>query len=155
MPLHANLIELSFKHFNRCGTSSLINLKYNLLICFYSRSKVLKCIIYTDKLPEAQGEKKLYKGVVLKRLKPHSHEVEWIPWYLLRIFYDAGITDWCVQCLSLFIRRRPRVRELRGHLYAAVAPRRHWSLPVQCLRTLPQDERTKQAAHQAQEAVGK
>lgn len=46
------------------------------------------------------------------------------------------------------------MRELRGHLDAVVAQGRHGTLPLQCLRTLPQDERTEQAAHQTKEATG-
>ncbi len=38
--------------------------------------------------------------------------------------------------------------ELWRHVYPAVAPRRHGPLPVQRLRSLPQNERTKPAPHQ-------
>lgn len=46
------------------------------------------------------------------------------------------------------------MRQLRGHEYAALAARRHRPLPLQRVRTLLQDERTEQTAHQAQAKTG-
>lgn len=46
------------------------------------------------------------------------------------------------------------MRELRRDQHAAVATRRHRSLLVQCLRTLPQDEWHESAADQAEQKTG-
>ncbi|GFX31774.1 hypothetical protein TNCV_171071 [Trichonephila clavipes] len=51
----------------------------------------------------------------------------------------------------LRVERRARVRELRRHLYAPVEARRDGPLPLQRLRTLQQDERHEQAAHETPE----
>ena len=57
-------------------------------------------------------------------------------------------------CFDLF--GRSRMRQLRIHIDAAVAARWHRSLPVQRLRTLPQDEQRHQsAAPQTAQAIGK
>ena len=45
------------------------------------------------------------------------------------------------------------MRQLRVDLDAAVAPRRHWTLPVQRVRTLRPHERTEQTASQAAKAT--
>jgi hypothetical protein len=47
------------------------------------------------------------------------------------------------------------VRQLRCDEHAAVATRRNRTLPLQCVRTLLQDEWTEQAAHQTQKKTGK
>lgn len=47
------------------------------------------------------------------------------------------------------------MRQLRIHVNAAVAQGRNWALPVQCLWSLPQDERHQQATHQTTETTGK
>lgn len=47
------------------------------------------------------------------------------------------------------------MRELRRDQHATVASRRHRTLPLQRLRTLLQDERTEQAAHQTETKTGK
>uniref|UniRef100_A0A1I8I6K8 Uncharacterized protein n=1 Tax=Macrostomum lignano TaxID=282301 RepID=A0A1I8I6K8_9PLAT len=47
--------------------------------------------------------------------------------------------------------RRSRVRQLRRHQHAVVAPRWRRSLPVQRVRPLPEDERQRQTAGEAQE----
>lgn len=46
------------------------------------------------------------------------------------------------------------VRELRRHQHSSLAEGRHGTLPLQCLRPLLQDERTKQAADQAKTKIG-
>ena len=46
------------------------------------------------------------------------------------------------------------MRQLRGPVHTAVAPGRHRPLPVQRLRSLPQDERRQPAPHAAAEAPG-
>lgn len=50
--------------------------------------------------------------------------------------------------------RGPWVRELRCHVHPSVAAGRDGPLPVQRLRTLPQDERPEPAPHQAQTETG-
>lgn len=50
--------------------------------------------------------------------------------------------------------RGPWVRELRRHVHPSVAAGRDGPLPVQRLRTLPQDERPEPAPHQAQTETG-
>lgn len=49
-------------------------------------------------------------------------------------------------------RGRPGVRELRGHVHAALEEGWHRALPVQRLRALPQNERHQPAAQAAEEA---
>lgn len=56
---------------------------------------------------------------------------------------------------GLAVRRRSGVRELRCHLHAAVAPRRHRTLSVQCMWSVPQDERHEPAAGQARQEIGR
>lgn len=46
------------------------------------------------------------------------------------------------------------VRELRGYQHSSLAEGRHRALPLQRLRPLLQDERTKQAADQAKTKIG-
>lgn len=46
------------------------------------------------------------------------------------------------------------MRELWGDINAPLASRRHRPLPVQCLWSLLQDERTKQTFNQAQATTG-
>lgn len=53
------------------------------------------------------------------------------------------------------IRRGSRMRELRRDIDAALAKGWHWPLSLQRMRTLSQDERHEQAAHQALETPGK
>ncbi len=53
------------------------------------------------------------------------------------------------------LRRGSRVRELRRHLDAALAQGRHRALPVQRLRTLPQDERHEQTTGKAVKEISK
>lgn len=48
---------------------------------------------------------------------------------------------------------RERMCQLRGYLDAPVAPRRHWSLPLQCMRVIQQNERHEQASVAAAEAT--
>ena len=55
---------------------------------------------------------------------------------------------------QVLIFRGSRVRELWRHVYATVAEGRERPLPVQRLRPLLQDERPKQAPHQAQAEIG-
>lgn len=50
--------------------------------------------------------------------------------------------------------RGPRVCKLWSHLYASVETWQHRTLPVQCLRTVPQDERPEQTTHQTQTQAG-
>lgn len=50
--------------------------------------------------------------------------------------------------------RGPRVRKLRCHIDAPLAAGRNRPLPVQCLRTLLQDERPESTAHQAEAKTG-
>lgn len=50
--------------------------------------------------------------------------------------------------------RGPWVCELRSHLYASVETGQHWTLSVQRLRPVPQDERPEQTAHQTQTKAG-
>ena len=45
--------------------------------------------------------------------------------------------------------------QLWRNIHPALAQRWHWSLPLQRMRPLPQDERSQSATHQAQEATGK
>ncbi|KPJ01545.1 hypothetical protein RR46_08582 [Papilio xuthus] len=52
------------------------------------------------------------------------------------------------------LKRGSRVRELWSDKYAAVATRRHRTLPLQRVRTLLQDERTEQASNQAKAKIG-
>lgn len=44
--------------------------------------------------------------------------------------------------------------ELRSHLHTSVETRQHWTLLVQRLRAVSQDERAEQAAHQTQTQAG-
>lgn len=53
------------------------------------------------------------------------------------------------------VRRRPGMRQLRSHLHAAVAPRRHRSLSVQRVRAVPQDERHEPAFGEARQEIGR
>lgn len=46
------------------------------------------------------------------------------------------------------------MRQLRGHIHAAVEARQHRALPVQRLRALPQDERTEQTVDQTETQAG-
>jgi len=50
--------------------------------------------------------------------------------------------------------RGARMRQLRCDVYAALAQRWQWTLPVQRLRVVLQDEWSEQAAHQAQKKTG-
>lgn len=47
------------------------------------------------------------------------------------------------------------MRELRRNFYSTVAARRHWALPLQRMRSLPQDERNESALGQAAASTGK
>lgn len=55
------------------------------------------------------------------------------------IFFFRSL--FCRRCDGISIRRGPRVRQLRGYIDAFVASRRNRTLPLQRLRSLPQDER--------------
>lgn len=44
--------------------------------------------------------------------------------------------------------------KLRGHVHPTVATGWHWPLPVQCLWTVPQDERPEPTTYQAQTETG-
>lgn len=46
------------------------------------------------------------------------------------------------------------MRELRRQQHPAVAARLHWALPVQRVRTLPQDQRREPAAREAEQTAG-
>lgn len=50
--------------------------------------------------------------------------------------------------------RRARMCELRGNLYATLAARRNWALPLQRLRPVPQNERTQPTSHQTEKTTG-
>jgi len=50
--------------------------------------------------------------------------------------------------------RRSGMRQLRRDVHTSVASRRHRTLSVQRLRTLPQDERTEPTAHQTETTTG-
>jgi len=51
--------------------------------------------------------------------------------------------------------RGSRVRELRRHIDTPLETRRHWSLPLQRLRALLQDERSESTPHQTETTPGK
>lgn len=57
-------------------------------------------------------------------------------------------------CHCVFFTRGPRVCKLWSHLHTSVEAWQHRTLPVQCLRAVPQDERTEQTSHQTQTQAG-
>ena len=72
------------------------------------------------------------------------------------------VSEWVNECvgsnddvrLYTLVCRGSRVRELRCHVHSTVASRRHRTLPVQRMRTLPQDERPESTSHQAETTTG-
>ena len=79
----------------------------------------------------------------------------WSPWppksgpaYGLLIIIIIIIILWCRWCRWV-CGRRPWVRQLRRPINTSVASWWHWSLPLQCLRTLSEDQRRQSTAVQA------
>ena len=58
------------------------------------------------------------------------------------------------KCLWLFVYRGSRVRQLWGYIYPTLATRRDWTLSVQCLWPILQDEWAEQASYQAKATAG-
>lgn len=92
---------------------------------------------------------------------PPHHQSMFLLGVKLKVSLDITLWDLVLVatkkalCLSLFPCRRPGVCQLWGHSHSPLETGWHGTLPVQCLRALPQDERTEPAAHQAQAEAGK
>lgn len=82
--LYAKFLEKKFLNILTGITSFLMNWSNTFLLLMYS--KLLKCVIYADKLPVTPGEKSLFTGVLTGKVKTiypwGGHEC---PWYLVRI----------------------------------------------------------------------
>ena len=84
----------------------------------------------------------------------------WRKW--MNEWMSEWVSEWVNECvgsnddvrLYTLVCRGSRVRELRCHVHSTVASRRHRTLPVQRLRTLPQDERPESTSHQAETTTG-